>query len=434
MDDLELIEALLPGSQAPAPEAREAARALLLAAFEAERAATPVRPIEAARSRPRARSAPRRVALIAAVIVALALALAGLAVAGDALGILHVGSSSPSSPALTPGAAPYVSGDQLYGLGSGPSTLARPIADQRWGTAVLSPDGSTLVYESATASGGSELRRRDLASGADTALEPGTFAPVWSASGQLAYGRTTAPAGGVVDVGAVYPSRIEVRSSIAAAPVVWSGAPSPVRPVAWAGSSLLVEQVGNNAVTTVWAYSAPGVARSLGTGWVVAVDPAGSDVLIGAGEEDGPPSPTLRVVDVADGSTVATLDLRASTGIGAWQQAAPNGVGTWSGGSIVLPASSSLVTLSLTDGSLGVASVRRLHGASELAGADYRAAAVGTAGASSVILLADVVPPGGGQTLPAAVACDLARGTCTVGGIAPRRQPLSLVSHAGAIG
>jgi hypothetical protein len=139
-------------------------------------------------------------------------------------------------------------------------------------------------------------------------------------------------------------------------------------------------------------------------------------------------------VDVADGSTVATLDLRTTAGIGAWQQAAPNGVGAWNGDSIVLPGPSSLITLSLADGALRVSSVRRLRGAPELAGADYRVAATGEAGATSVILLADVVPPGGGEVLPAALACDLADGTCTVGGIAPRRQPLTLVSRAGALG
>ncbi len=430
MDDLELIGTLLPGSETPAPEAREAARALLLAAFEAERAAAPLPSIEGARSHARRRSGRPRVGLLAAVIVACALAVAGLAVAGDVLGILAVGSSSPSAPVLTPGAAPYVTGDRLYGLGASPATLARPIADERWGTAALSPDGATLVYESATASGGTELRRRDLASGSDTVLEPATFAPVWSTSGQLAYGRTAAPAGG----GAVYPARIEVRSSADAAPVVWSATPSAVRPVGWAGSSLLVEQVGDDAATTVWAYRGPGAARSLGSGWVVAVDPAGTDALISDGQQDGPPSPTLRVVDVADGSTVATLDLRTIAGIGAWQQAAPNGTGAWTGATIVLPAASSLVTLQLAGHALGVSSVRRLRGAPELAGADYRAAAAGEAGATSAILLADVVPPGGGALLPAALACDLANGTCTVGGIAPRRQPLTLVSRAGALG
>jgi hypothetical protein len=433
MDDLELIGTLLPGSETPAPEAREAARALLLAAFEAERAAAPLPRIEGARTHARRRSGRSRVALLAAVIVACALAVAGLAVAGDVLGILDVGSSSPSSPVLTPGAAPYVTGDRLYGLGPAPARLARPIADQRWGTAVLSPDGATLVYESAAANGGSELRRRELASGSDAVLEPGTFAPVWSTSGQLAYGRTV-PATGGGDVGAVYPARIEVRSSPGARPVVWSDAPAAVRPVGWAGSSLLVEQVGDNAGTTVWAYSGPGVARSLGAGWVVAVDPAGTDALISDGQQDGPPSPTLRVVDVADGSTVATLDLRTISGIGAWQQAAPNGTGAWDAGTIVLPAASSLVTLSLADDALAVSSVRRLRGAPELDGADYRVAATGTAGATSAILLADVVPPGGGELLPAALACDLAHGTCTVGGIAPRRQPLTLVSRAGAVG
>ena len=75
--------------------------------------------------------------------------------------------------------------------------------------------------------------------------------------------------------------------------------------------------------------------------------------------------------------------------------------------------------------------MRRLRGAPELDGADYRIAADGAHGASSAILLADVVPPGGGEMLPAALACDLAHGTCTVGGIAPRRQPLTLVSRAG---
>ena len=104
----------------------------------------------------------------------------------------------------------------------------------------LSPDGSTIVYESAVnGSGqqqaGSALRWRDLATASDQELEPETYSPIWSADGRLAYGRTVPHSGGG-DVGAVFPSRSEVRSSLHSPPAVWTAGAAARLPVAWAGT------------------------------------------------------------------------------------------------------------------------------------------------------------------------------------------------------
>jgi hypothetical protein len=414
MPDLSTISSYLPPSAEPDTQAREAARARLESEYR----------------RARTRGPRRRIAL-GLVLAAGLLAIAGLAAAAGDLPF-QVTSSEPGASVVGAHDAPYVSGDQLVGLTPAPTTLARPVADQPWDTADLSHDGSTLVYESAVAPGGeqaagSALRVHDLASGADALLEPLTFAPVLSPAGRLAYGRTIPHAGGG-DVGAVFPSRIEVRDSPEAAPVVWTETAGNYRPLAWAGASLLVARLGDDATTTIWAFDGPGHGRELGAGWAVAVDPSGTRVLLGDGIEGGAGNPGLRVVEIATGATRASLDLQTSQlpGDVSWTRAAPSGPGVWTSDSIVLPASSALVTLRLTGAALGVSAVDPFHGDGRAARADYHELRLADDGRTAV-LLADVIPPTGGELLAAALACDLETRSCTLGGSASSRRSLALV-------
>jgi hypothetical protein len=384
---------------------------------------------------------PRRVAVLIAAGLGV-LALGGLASAGQVLSLLGVRSSAPSAPAIAPGVAPYIVGDELFGIGTASVVLARPVADQYWDTAVLSSDGSTLVYESAVSGrrqqeAGSAFRWRDLATASDQELEPETYAPVSSADGRLAYGRTVPHSGGG-DVGAVFPSRIEVRSSLHSPPAIWTADAAAYLPVAWAGTELLVERVGDNASKTLWAYTGPEEARSLGAGWLIAVSPDGTRALIGEGSRYGGGSPAsgLRIVDVTTGATVVALDLAASTpGQMPWQSAAPTGPGDWRGDTIIMPAPLGVVRLRLRGSDLSLASLDKLQITQSLAGAEFHEARFAANGDQTALILANVIPAGGGQTMPAALSCDLAQRICDLSGSETgARRPFSLITEAGTSG
>jgi hypothetical protein len=95
-----------------------------------------------------------------------------------------------------------------------------------------------------------------------------------------------------------------------------------------------------------------------------------------------------------------------------------------------MPIASGLVRLSAGPGSLALAGVERFARSAGFSGAETREARFAPTDPGAVVILANVVPAGGGEMLAAALTCTLADLTCQLGGKATGRQPLSLVVPA----
>ena len=100
-----------------------------------------------------------------------------------------------------------------------------------------------------------------------------------------------------------------------------------------------------------------------------------------------------------------------------------------------MPAPIGVVRLRLRASDLSVASLDKLRDTQSLAGAEFREARFAASGDQTALILANVVPPGGGQTKPAALSCDLAQRICDLSGSETgARRAFSLIKQAGTTG
>jgi hypothetical protein len=368
-----------------------------------------------------------RLALVFAIAATMLIAAAVSGATDSALSLVGVtDDASTPVPVVGGSAVPatgYVLGSELHDATgtvyplSVPAGAASFLADAQG-----SPSGQ-VVYVAGTEN--QSLRLFDPATGVDSEIDASGTLPAWRHDGALAYVRYVPGTG-------ASQATIVVRRSATGAPVTWATG-SGYEPLAWAGDSLIVAQQDTAPAPRLLAFTGPGVMREIGSGALVAISPDGTQLLIADGASlDGiPSSPHLRLVDLASGATVATLDLSkvAPDGINVGT-IVPGGSGAWENGRIVFPAPAGVVVLAVTSDGLALAKIATFTGDRGLRGAEYHEARFIDPSGNRVIVKAIVLPPSGtgGQMLPSALICDLAADTCTRGAVADNPdQPLTLI-------
>lgn len=410
MDELTELRWFRSRLGAPEPGARERVRARterLIAAAQPRRRPLRARPLIA----------------LAAIVVVGVIAAAFAGAAGGLLELVGVAQQpSATVPALRGTSAPYLLGDQLFAASGGPQQLGEPsTGESAWPDAVPSPDGAKLLYEATNTQGqpGRALRLHDLTTGADQELAADAFAPAWRANGMIAYGKTAQRRSTGGDIGAVFPARVQVRTTPGGAASNWISTPGTYVPVAWAGSRLLVEELaGDGAGSSLLALDGPGQNERLAAGWLLAVSPEGRLAVVSSGGPGRQSGPVIRLIDTATGAVRAALDLRQASIDGLpWRALAPTGPGDWAGTRIVLPAASGVLVVSARANTLEIAKIARFTGDAGIRGAEYQEARILDANASLLIVKAAVLPSSGsgGQSVQSALVCDLDQRTCTRG-------------------
>jgi hypothetical protein len=218
-----------------------------------------------------------------------------------------------------------------------PSPDGRYLAYNAWRE--LRPDDPRLSWADQGIEPGDRLatpsiRLYDSKSGSDEILEAGAFSLAWRADGALAYFR-----GAERDYRAAvsYVGDVVLRANPEAKPEVWSAQQARYIVGAWSGERLVAYREHEGEVLDVVVFDGPGQMRTLARGSaLVALSPDGERAFIEQGPVAG--RPTVRVVEVATGATVAVLDLtKVDPRVGAVSYA-----GDWLGRRVVAPSAGGL--------------------------------------------------------------------------------------------
>ncbi len=248
------------------------------------------------------------------------------------------------------------------------------------------------------------IRVYDTAQGTDEVLEEGAFSVAWRADGALAsfrglerHYRAAVP----------YVGEVIVRSSLEAEAEVWSEKPARYIVAAWARSTLVGYREREGEALDVVAFDGPGHMRVLAdNSALVAVSPDGTEVFVEQGPAQG--RPTVRVLDLETGRTVARLDLtKVDPSVGAASYS-----GDWLGRRVVAPSATGLAVFRV--GHAAIRLERAVRVASAQGVAEPRFAAGGRR------VTAWTTAGGGGAFLD----CELSLGTCA------RTVPLQAVRGA----
>jgi hypothetical protein len=293
--------------------------------------------LDAARARAR-----RRLVLAFAAVALVLVTGAALAIGNQLFGWFTVSTAPEKAPTL-PGAAPYVSGQTLYLAGRKPQRLAAPLLASLLGQdatlVVASPDRRRLAYH-AWREGVPLLFVHDTVAGTDQLLAHGAQTVAWGSDGRIAYVQ-----GGRYRNGHAYRGRVLVRT-LDTRPVAWTPRPGSYEVLAWARNRLLVgirrclllECKGDPEVG-VYKLERSGRLLRLPLATLSALSPDGR-LAVGrydrvAGQDS--PSPLMRLVDIATGRVLATLDLTRSARAAGLRGLLPGSIGTaaWRGDEIV---------------------------------------------------------------------------------------------------
>jgi hypothetical protein len=275
---------------------------------------------------------------------------------------LAVGCGAREEPAR-PGVAGrppavYSTGSMAFGLDGGAARLAAPpvtpLAGWLTPAGVPSADGRYLAYnawkelreddpalswsdqgiEPGDALATPSIRLYDGAGDRDEVLQDGAFSLAWHSDGALGYFR-----GLERDYRAGMPfiGEVVVRPSLDAKPQVWSSEPGRYIVAAWAGSTLIAYREHEGEALDVVAFGGPGEMRILARGsTLVAVSPDGRQAFVERGPAQG--RPRVALLDIADGSTIAGLDLtKIDPSVGTVSYS-----GDWRGHRVVAPSASGL--------------------------------------------------------------------------------------------
>ena len=276
------------------------------------------------------------------------------------------GASPEPAPRETAAARPpaaFVVGSTALGLTGGPARLAAPpvapLAGWLTPAGVPSPDGRYLAYNTwhelrpddpalswsdqgiepgdplATPS----IRLYDTSTDQDEVFEEGAFSVAWRSDGALAYfkGAERDYRAAVRYVGGVY-----VRPTPEAEPELWSPGQARYIVVAWADRGLLAYREREGEALDVIVFEEPGRMRVLAPdSALVAVSPDGRRVFVERGPAHG--RPTVRILDIASGHTIARLDLtKVDPAVGTVSYS-----GDWLGRRVVAPSASGLAVFRL---------------------------------------------------------------------------------------
>jgi hypothetical protein len=299
--------------------------------------------------------------------------------------------------------------------------------------AVPTPDGRSLVYTTwrelrhdnpglgwakqgikpGDALGTPSLRIHDLATGSDSVIDTGSYSAAVRSDGAIAYVRGIDPN---YRAFADFAGSLVVRDSPSTAASVWSTTPDAYVAAAWAGNTLLAYRISEGERLDLLAFDGPGRERLLmPNGNLVAVSPDGRQVFVG---NDTNVPGFVSVLNVADGSTAATLDL-SSTGTNVlWASYG----GSWSGDSIAARTNAGIAIFRVSGGSIALEQLLQVdrsafpNGAIEpqFVGGTGRIVARGE-GAPGLITGAD-------EDSTATLDCDLAAASCAAGAPEPGRD------------
>jgi hypothetical protein len=188
------------------------------------------------------------------------------------------------------------------------------------------------------------LRIHDFGSGRDSVIDRNSFSAAVRPDGTIAYVRGR----DVYRAFTNYTGDIVVRSSPSARPAVWSAEPAEYVVAAWAGSTLLAYRIDEGEKLDVLAFDGPGRQRLLMTDAnLVAVSPDGTQAFLA--DEAGMPG-SVSVVNVADGTIAATLDLGS---LNQWILWAAYG-GSWSGDLVAAPTNAGIAVFEVGRGAISL--------------------------------------------------------------------------------
>jgi hypothetical protein len=255
------------------------------------------------------------------------------------------------------------------------------------------------------------LRVHDFGSGRDTVVDRDSFSAAVRSDGTIAYVRGT----DVYRAFTKYTDDIVVRSSLSARPVVWSREPAEYVVAAWAGSTLLAYRIDEGEKLDVIAFDAPGRQRLLmPDANLVALSPDGTQAFLAS--EAGMPG-SVSVVNVADGTIAATLDLGSLNQGILW---AAYG-GSWSGDLVAAPTNAGIAVFEIAAGAISLV---------ELLKNDPNTFPNGiiepqfSGDTEHIIARGDAAPDGNtaaDEDTTSALECDLKTATCLVWATAPGR-------------
>src|SRR3954451_1931310 len=284
---------------------------------------------EPTRGRPPSRRRFSRVrpAVWIAVAVAAASAVAGIQAATDSHTRIQSGKVAIHRADVAPPGI-YISADQLDGSTSTNKALQNkpsrtlvakalsPLAGGADPIGAVSPDGRSLAYNSWTWArsidwnqpldqqgladgdvlGTPTVHVVSLGTGADSALEPGSFSVAWRGDGALAY---TVGNPAAFHWSQEYDRDVVVRSAGSTVAKAWTGF-GLYRVEGWAGSSLVVARDIPGDASELDVLDAPQQSRVLAIGAdLLAISPAGDTVLVAESPAENA-TPRVRLLRVSD--------------------------------------------------------------------------------------------------------------------------------------
>jgi hypothetical protein len=245
----------------------------------------------------------------------------------------------------------------------------QPLAGEGMPLAMESADGATIAYNTwlwgdsldpyrswseqgidvGDAVAQPTIYLHDVSTGSDESLGAGTMSPAFRGDGAMAYARGVDPS---YRLNTPFHRSIVVRDSSSV--TMWSTEPAEYSPVLWADQTLIAYRGMPESEGT--DIDAPSEERVLAPSAVVAaIDESATRMLIVDYDPYSSVTTALRVVDPADGSTVAKLDVSEIVDPTTGQ--VPGGIygdGEWRGDTIVVPADPGLLLLRFADGELTV--------------------------------------------------------------------------------
>ncbi|MFN8185916.1 MAG: hypothetical protein U0R69_02430 [Gaiellales bacterium] len=324
---------------------------------------------------------------------------------------------------------PSVSGSELTADSGERLQLAAPALAPLTGslapTATGSPDGHLIAYntwrelveidqeqsleeqgiESGTAVGIPVVRILDTSSGSDTALEDGSLSPAFRWDGALAYVRGVEPA---YRVNERYLGQIVVRDQLDGDPIVWLDEPGRYVVYGWSGDRLIAYRIAEGERLEVLVLDAPGVVRTLRDGaGVIAIGPTGRDILL----VDSTPPAQIRLLELASGKEVASLDLDAVTAVDGSPVTWASYSGDWRGDRAVATGGPGVLVLALHGGRIAIESAHTID-LKRYPGGIVEPRFVDASGEQIVAWSLKSLEAGSESVLDVGLVCDLAASVC----------------------
>lgn len=317
--------------------------------------------------------------------------------------------------------AAYAFGSKVFGLPGGQLRLVgrvhSPLAGALSPAVVLEPGGDALAYNS-WGRGRPMLRVHNFETAEDAIVEEGAFS-VASSNEALAY--FVGSKARVRDV-TTHRGDVVVASESGERRVSWNREPAPYVVIAWAAEDLLVYR-RRGMTTDVLAFSGARQMRVLARdAYLVAVDPAGKSVFL---SETAPGGVRVRIVDIASGTTTASLDVTQRDPISGRPLQYVSYSGSWQHDLVAAAVSNGLAVFRVTDDTITL---------DQLIGLDPDTFPTGvtepllTSSGDSIVASGEYIAnPNAALNRMALVECDRVDLRCEVGPSGPYAQPPRLV-------